>query len=98
MTYDLSNFNATNSNTLLDLTTRVSSHTPIFGLLLLIAIFLGYYMLFSKEQNINDLLASSFITSIVATLMMFANIITWPIYIACLFIFIAIFIMKWYMT
>jgi hypothetical protein len=99
VTYDLSSINATNSNTLLDVFTIVNSQSGnVFGTLLLLSIFLGYYMLFSKEQKIDDLLTSSFITNVVATLLMFAGIITWQIYIGSLFVFIGTFILKWYMT
>jgi asparagine N-glycosylation enzyme membrane subunit Stt3 len=99
MSYDLTIVNQTSARTFLDSIVIVNNASgQVFGTLLLITIMLGYYFLFSKEQKIDDFLTSSFITSVIATLMMFASIITWQIYIAFLFIFIATFILKWYMT
>lgn len=95
----ITDMNQTNANTLLDVFNAVATGSNnIFGALILITIFLGYYFLFSKEQTIQDLLASSFITMIVASLFLFIDLITWPIYAAGLSLMLVIFMLTWWMS
>ena len=99
MSYDLTIINQTATRTLLDGIVLVNNASgQIFGTLILITIGLGYFFLFSKEQKIDDLLVSSFITTIIGTVFMIADIITWPVYVGFFTIFIATFLLKWYMN
>ena len=100
MSYEqIASINQSNANTFLDAVTTVSSASQgTFGFLLLLAVFIGYYFLFSKEQTINDLLASSFVTSIVATLLLAIQVVTWPIYIGCITLMIVIFVLKFWLN
>jgi len=95
----ISAINTTSARTFLDGIVIINNASgQVFGILLLISVMFGYFFLFSKEQKIDDFLTSSFITSIIGTLMMFASIITFQILVGFLFIFIATFILKWYMS
>lgn len=86
MSYDLSSLNATNTTTILDVFTSVNTNSGnVFANLLLLAVFFGYYFYFKKEDTITDLLASSFLTNIVATLFLFIGWLTWPVYVIGIF-------------
>jgi hypothetical protein len=99
MAYDIINtINASNTKTLADTFSVVSvASEGWFGGLILSIVFLGYLLLFSKEQKIDDLLASSFVTVIIGSLLFFANIVTWPILIAFITLFLLIFVLKWWL-
>lgn len=89
--------NQSNARSLSDVFVAVNTSSgEMFGLLLLVTIFMGYYFLFSKEQKIDDLLASSFVTMVVATIFLFMNVIAWQIWIGGWAILIVIFVVKWW--
>lgn len=95
MTYNLDSLNATTTTSILSLFDNISTNSSyVFGTIILITIFFGFYFLFKKEETINDILASSFLTSIVGTLLLFIGWVQWPVYIVCLFILFGTFILR----
>jgi hypothetical protein len=95
--YDLTVVNATNTNNILDAFIVVNNNSDgILGILILIAIFIGYLFMFGKEQKLNDILASSFLTSIAAILMLLIGLISWQATITIIMILFIVFIIKWW--
>jgi len=97
--YDLSGLNASSTTTILNLFDSVNAGTNYaFGTILLIAVFIGYYVMFKKEEKMIDLMTSTFITTIIATLFLFIGWITWTIYIVMLMLFVTFFILYFFTT
>lgn len=92
MNYDLSLFNSTNTTNLLQLAQGVNTASNgWFGVLFLLVIFISSYMVFKKEDAIEDFMVSGFITSIISVLLLFAGIVTWYVTIVPIVLFLAAF-------
>ena len=89
--YNLTAFNQTNTNTILDAINILNTNTNnAFGLLILVSVFFGYYFLFSKEQKLIDLVTSSFLTLIISLLMLFLGMIGFGIVFALIVLFLGL--------
>lgn len=97
MTYNLGLLNGTNGTNLLLATQGINQASDyVFGTFLAIAIYMGMYFLFKKEETIREMLISGFVSSIIAVLLILANLITWQIFIALLFLFFVTFLLNFF--
>ena len=98
MSYDLSFVNGTNVTNMFQATIKVNEASNyLFGTLLMIAIFVGVYFAFKKEETIREWVISGFVSSIIGMLLILMNLVTWQILIGIIFIFFITFLLNFFM-
>lgn len=81
MSYDLNILNSTNVRDPLQLTLAVNqASNNLLGTMILIVVYLGILLILRKEEAYISYIAASFITAIIATLMMAIEMTTWYIF------------------
>lgn len=74
--YDLTWMNS--STNLLEVVQDVNTASGnLYGTLILLAVWIGAYLVFKKEDGLQDFIVSSFIASVVAVMLVLIGLLTW---------------------
>lgn len=97
MSYDLDPLNATNARTALDLVSAVNTASGgIFSILILVSVFFFFSIGFKGAgfEGVENFMASSFATTIIASLLFFVGLLSWYIVLIPFGIFLVLMIIK----